>query len=375
MPSFDLHHGGPVRCVRALANEQRVQGLDVTVIGGTRGRRETQHEEVASAAREVSVPIDLLSFSVSSALGRWLFKHAHEFDVIHVHELFTFPSVVASRLAHRRRLPVVLSPHGALMRWGLQHRRPRLKRAWIPLVEHRTIRQAAGLHFTSELERAQSFEVVAPHAAVVAPFGLSEKEFENLAAASSLDHRLPSLEGRRYLLILGRLDPVKRVDLILRAFAHTSDPGLTLVVAGTGDEKYRSVLMAVAEQCGISDRVFFPGFIRDKPRLATIAQAVSIVQWSESESLGMAAIEAMAAGVPPIVSVHVGVAETIAARKAGWVAHDTVEALAVAMETVARDSAARSERAEAATQAACELFRARTSAAVLADLYRHVTRS
>src|ERR1051325_6317842 len=66
-------------------------------------------------------------YKCSIPLWRWLGRRVGEFDLVHVHALFSFASVAAARCARRRRIPCVIRPLGVLNRWGMQHRRALLK--------------------------------------------------------------------------------------------------------------------------------------------------------------------------------------------------------------------------------------------------------
>jgi glycosyltransferase involved in cell wall biosynthesis len=122
--------------------------------------------------------------------------------------------------------------------------------------------------------------------------------------------RLERLENAGVIVLyLGRLAAMKGVDTFLRAAARVAPlaPEATFVVAGEGPELPR--LLTLAAHLGISDRVIFLGKVTEEERTLLLAGASVFVLPSVVEPFGIAALEAMAAGVPTIVSKTSGVAE------------------------------------------------------------------
>jgi glycosyltransferase involved in cell wall biosynthesis len=110
------------------------------------------------------------------------------------------------------------------------------------------------------------------------------------------------------LLLLGRTDPRKGVDLALRALASTT--GVALTIAGDGPE--RASLEELARELGVADRARFVGHVAD-PRDA-IRDCHAIVCASRKEGLGIAFLEAMAMGRPVVGLATDGVAEIVDAE-------------------------------------------------------------
>ncbi len=122
--------------------------------------------------------------------------------------------------------------------------------------------------------------------------------------------RLAALSGsRKIVLYLGRLAAMKGVDTFLRAAARIAsrEPKPLFVVAGEGPEFPR--LLILAAHLGLSDRVLFLGWVTEEERTTLLASASVFVLPSIVEPFGIAALEAMAAGIPAIVSKTSGVAE------------------------------------------------------------------
>ena len=253
----------------------------------------------------------------SWSMARWLSGHVDRFDVVHVHALFSFASDLVAWLARRRRVPYVIRPLGVLNRYGMRARRPWLKRLSLRLVEGPLLRDAAAVHFTSQAEAEEAAELGIPMRGVVIPLGveiLAPGDREVLLA------RLPALRNCRVLLYLSRVDPKKNLEALIDAFAElvVDAPDLRLLVCGAGDAGHVASLKARAETRGVAGRIEWAGEVRGDEKASAFALADLFVLPSHSENFGIAVVEAMAAGVPVVVSEGVPLADRIVDAGAGW---------------------------------------------------------
>jgi glycosyltransferase involved in cell wall biosynthesis len=179
-----------------------------------------------------------------------------------------------------------------------------------------------------------------------------------------------------YVLAMSRLDPKKGTDLLIRAFnsvcVRPSGARWRLVIAGDGQEGYVNQLKALASAGPGAPRVVFPGWV-DGPRREWWLRHASIFTLpSAQENFGIALGEAMACGVPVVVTPGVNLAAEIAAAGAGWAVERSVEALAAALHTAVTDGAERARRGLAARKLA-EQFRWAAVARALEAFYATVT--
>ena len=365
IPSLAAEHGGPTRAIVEVCIELAGLGFDVTIAATGPGPATSPTSGPAIRA----FPRDADFYSTSLPLRRWLRRETAQFDVIHVHELFTFPSIAGARAADRAGRPYVLTTHGVLMRWDRMHRRPALKRLSIALLERRVVDRAAVVHFTTDQERTESLEVVAPRRDVVFPLGLDLSEFASAPPRAVLEQRLPSLHGREYVLFLSRLHPKKGAETLLRSFAQLEAPAVALVVAGSGEPAYTRSLHDLAGALGIAERVVFAGFLDRQASLAALASASCFVQPSASESLGVSVIEAMAAGIPVVVTDGVALSGDVAAVGAGATVPPSPIALAAALDRILGDDALRAAMGERGRAFAHQRFSLGVYAQRLRDTY------
>lgn len=156
-----------------------------------------------------------------------------------------------------------------------------------------------------------------------------------------------------YVLSVGRIESVKRVDLIVRALALTPSP-LRLIVAGDGTQ--RGNVELVAEECGVADRVTFAGTASDETLLDLYAGALAVVYPPFDEDFGYVTLEAFLARKPVITCVDSGGPnEFVRDGVNGFVCDPTPEALAGALGQLAGAPALAARLGEAGEAAAREV--------------------
>jgi len=324
IPSVGPQRGGPSILMRTLARALSQAGMDVHVAttddnGPERLRVPlgvAQHEDGATFwyfARQTRF------YTFSWPLTRWLARHVHEFDLVHIHALFSYAALPAALLAHRAGVPYIVRPLGTLNRWGMMHRRPGLKQVSFRLIETPILRDASLIHFTSEQERSEAMDLDIRTPSVVIPNPLPSSS--SACPRGQFREQYPQLTNRTILLFLSRFDRKKGLDLLIDAFVkvRAKAPDVALVLAGGGDPSLIAELRAHAERLGVASDIFWPGFLDGPEKWAAFADADLFVLPSYSENFGIAVVEAMAAGLPVVVSDQVGIHCEIASAQAGAV--------------------------------------------------------
>jgi glycosyltransferase involved in cell wall biosynthesis len=182
----------------------------------------------------------------------------------------------------------------------------------------------------AEAAAASALGLRAP--ALVVPNGVDAARFARLPDRGALRRRLDIPPGARVLLFLGRLHRIKRPDIAVEALAAArSVPGepVHLVLAGPDEDQLASELVAQAQRLGCAGRVHWAGLLQGDDVLHALADADLMLMPSEiQESFGMAAAEAMAAGLPVLVSDGVPVGRWAEEAGAGRRVACTAEAFA-----------------------------------------------
>ncbi len=288
----------------------------------------------------------------ASPWGRTIRELASNANVVHVHGLLNpFSSSAASATLSSSR-PLVLGPFGTLSRYTFTHRRRWLKGIYFAAINAPFVRRAQALHFTTEAERDEA-----------AWHGI---DFTGRSHIVPPPWRSPvpspHSHGGSTVLFLGRLHPKKGLDVLLNAWplVRTRRESARLIIAGSGD---RSL---VKEIPGVE----FKGFVTGETKADCLANADVFVLPSHNENFGIAVLEAIAAGVPVVVSPGVQLAPWIKDRGLGIVADRDPKALADAILAVLGDAELRSRVARSGAEAVVADFGMPRVAPALLAMYR-----
>jgi glycosyltransferase involved in cell wall biosynthesis len=278
-------------------------------------------------------------YTASWPLAQWLRQNVRQYDLVHIHSVFNFPGAAAAYAAYGAHAPYIVRPAGVLRKYGMNKRRPWMKKISFYLFERHILRHAARVQLTSIQERNESEALGIPMASVLLPLGLEQAFFEPLPASDTFRRAYPALQGKTVILFLARLDAVKGLDLLLPAFAELrrTRPDVVLVLAGSGDAEFTEGLRAQARRLGIEQDVIFTGFLAGEDKRAAFAAADLFVLPSYSENFGVVVVEAMASSVPIIISDRVGLAEDIRQADAGVIVPCQHEALVARMAELIDD--------------------------------------
>jgi glycosyltransferase involved in cell wall biosynthesis len=334
-PSIERAYGGPTQSLAGYISASRSTNAVIDVAAPVAAIEEVAELERAGARNVETFPgYGSGSTAASPALIRWLKSKARSYDVVHVHGFFNFISTFSARAAIAVGAPVVIRPFGTLSRYTFEHRRGALKKVWFQRLERPNILRAAGIHFTTDTERDEAAWHGIPlgdRAHVVPPpFEVRSIDRADLPA------RVPNS-----VLFLGRLHPVKNLEALIDAWPIVMQrfPEAKLVIAGPGTAGYGEKLAARAGRLAVGDSIDFTGFLSGSAKAAAFASASVFVLPSLHENFGMVVIEAIAAGLPVVVSEHVQLRDFVAKHDIGIVASDSAESIAAAIIAALGDNA------------------------------------
>lgn len=324
--SVNPRGGGPIEAVRQLALAQQAAGHETEI---------ASLDDPATVAGDVAgLPVHALGpgrthYWYNPRLMQWLNGHCAAYDVVVVNGLWQYGSYATWRAAQRRDVPYVAFPHGMLDPW-FKHKYP-LKHAkkWVmwPWTDYRVLRDARAVIFTCEEERLrarESFRLYRANETIVT-LGIAEPPDAAQRQRELFHARFPGLKERRLLLFLGRLQEKKGCDLLIRAFADAArkHPDLHLVMAGPDQAGWQPALLAMAHSAGVGERITWTGMLEGELKWGAYRAASAFVLPSHQENFGIAVAEALACGVPVLISNKVNIWREIAHAQAGLVADDT----------------------------------------------------
>ncbi len=381
IPSVSPKRGGPSVAVRRMAEGVAQHGIEVHIATtDDDGARRHPQRVYGKPVDENGVtlwyfPRQSHFYTVSLPLTQWLIKHVGDYDVVHIHALFSYPVAAAAVAAQRAGVPYIVRPLGTLNQWGIQYRRPFVKQWSLRFIEKPLLQRSARVHFTSRQEEIEARAAGVNARGAVIPLGLDIVPFRTLPDRAIFREQY-DIGDAPLILSLGRIDRKKGLNVLIAAFAgvYAVCPETRLVIAGDGDTALLAELRAQAQSLGVAKQVIWAGFLQGEAKLAALAAADLFVMPSHSENFGIAAVEALAAGLPTIISTGVAIHHEISEAGAGLAVPVDAAQLATAIRNLLADAPRRAAMRAAAYNLARSRFSQEGMATSLIELYQETIR-
>ncbi len=380
VPSLSLVYGGPSQMVLSLSKALAELNNDVTIL------TTDSNGDTGQAPLDVplGVPIEQEGYKViyfrcapfrrykfSLDLFNYLSSHAREYDVAHIHALFSPVSSVSAAIARSRNLPYFLRPLGTLDPADLQKKRW-LKQLYALLLEKANLAGATGIHFTSEQEGkiSQRFGVKTQDFVIPLGVDVSDREID----VKKIRQRFRIEDSTTLLLYMSRLDPKKGLDLLLPALERLLNEGVEfhflLAGANPQDPEYENYIRETIADSPLADCTTIAGFVTGEVKLGLLKSADLFVLPSRYENFGIAVAEAMALGTAVVISDGVHIYPQVQKYEAGWVTPLDVDQLSQTLKTAISDVKERGIRGANGAKLVAEQYSPNAIAQKTAEMYR-----
>jgi glycosyltransferase involved in cell wall biosynthesis len=326
--SVDSTGGGPMEVLRQLAPMYKLSGHDVEVL--SLDSPEVSHVMGFPARVHALGPVTS-TYGFSRDLLPWLRKNGDKYDAVVVNGIWTYPSFAVWRALRHSKVPYVVFTHGMLDPWFKRTYPMKHLKKWLywPWAEYRVLRDAKAVLFTSEEERLLARESFPLYSAkeIVVSYGTARPTGESDLQIGAFFERFPHLRGKRLALFMGRVHPKKGCDLAIEAFARVlADSGdWNLVIAGPDQVGWRATLEPMATRLNVSSQITWTGMLRDDLKWGATRAAEVFFLPSHQENFGIAVAEALACGVPTLISNKVNIWREVQTDGAGLVAEDDLK--------------------------------------------------
>lgn len=268
------------------------------------------------------------------SIGFWkaISKLIKKFDVVHIHSLYLFVTLIAAYYCRRYDIPYLVRPHGTLDPFLLKKRIIR-KKTYIALFEKRNLNGASAIHYTTEDEMNLANGLNIQTKGIVIPVGLNLQDYEKLPPQGIFRKEYPEIGQKTIVLFFGRIDFKKGIDILIKAFgkALIESSDMHLVITGPENDKYGNEVRNWVKEEQIEESVTITGMLLGEEKFAVLSDADIFVLPSYSENMGLAVIEAMACRLPVIISNRVNICHDVEEYNAGIVTECDVEQFANAI--------------------------------------------
>ena len=337
IPSISFLEGGPSLAIGPLcAALDRIEGIRVE-IATTIPSGEVPTGDGNLIDEGISIHRFVGKFcgkhKYSPALTRWLRVHAADYDLIHIHTLWSLVSSSAGRAAFRAGVPYVIRPAGMMSPYSWSRGRIKKSMYW-RWSDRRMISRAAALHATSAGEADELRRLRLPPPVYTTPLGIDPQAWTTPPDPTAL-RRLcgPAAAGLPILLYLSRIHPKKGIsDYLLPAFARLKIPVFLAIAGGAGSApSYLAEIEAGIARLNLKHRVALLGSITPTERWGLFDGADAFVLPSHQENFGLVVVEAMARGCPVVVSDRVQSCDHVVSANAGFVVPLDIDSIAAAL--------------------------------------------
>jgi glycosyltransferase involved in cell wall biosynthesis len=323
--------GVGIGCVPKIGLSLAGSGVRVVLVSGgpTTPGYEALVEPSAAAALQKSNSRGALGIVSLPSHGKFAFApsifwrigpYVSKADIIALHSVYSFPVLAGYCLARLWRKPYVLWPHGVFAPFmrGVGRRKK-----WIydRLIARRIIRGASAVICTGDGERQEVRSLNLTERTVVIPHGIALDAFQSLPERGLFRARYLGNHQGPVLLYLGRLAAVKNLQMLIRAFAQvlSSIPEARLVLIGPPDPaSFDQTVTGWLREYGVAGQTVLTGSITNlRAKQEALVDADLFVMPSHSENFCHALFEAMATGLPSIVSDSISYAAEVTKHNAG----------------------------------------------------------
>lgn len=367
--SVDPAGGGPIEGVKQVAAVNMGYGHEIEVA--------SLDAPSCKFVKELQLPVHALGpgylrYGYSPRMYAWLRANVAKYDAVIVNGIWQYHALATWRAARQRQIPYIVFTHGMLDPWfkhtyPLKHVKKSLYWWW---GDYRVLRDAHAVLFTTEEERQLargSFRLYRCNERVTS-YGTAGPTGDAEAQRAALYGQFPRLRGKQIVLFMGRIHPKKGCDIAIEAFAAVlSDrPDVALVMAGPDQLGWRRELTLLVERLGIGERVHWTGMITGAVKWGALQSAEVFFLPSHQENFGIVVAEALACGVPALISNKVNIWREVEAGGAGIVGRDDVEGASSMLRAwAAMDGASRDHMKRRARDCFLENFAIERAAASL----------
>ncbi len=225
-------------------------------------------------------------------------------DIIHIHGIWQYPQYIGAKLATKYRKPFIISIHGMLEPWVMNSRNMGLlkvlkKNIYLKLITLPLFRKATTIHAVTELEK-ENLKKYFPNTEIeTIPNAVELKEINQYIAS------IKNIKPRRYILFVGRLHPIKGIELLIKAFKliNLNNEWKLKIVGPEEDKSYVRFLKSLAEE---DKRIEFVGEVWSKQKFELYKGAWITVVPSYSETIGLVNLESASCYTPTITTYQTG---------------------------------------------------------------------
>jgi glycosyltransferase involved in cell wall biosynthesis len=245
---------------------------------------------------------------------------------VHIHSWWNILVLAATFICNRKKVKVILSPHGMLSDYIINNSKPKLK-SLIHTLIGKSLLKSTLLHTTSKAELTECEKLIPGWKGFVIP---------NIIWLPQLEIEKKQTEVFT-ILFLSRIHPKKGIEILMEAISMLKI-NVHLAIAGTGEKDYIEGLKKKAKKLEIKDKIEWLGWIDREQKFDILMQADLFALTSYNENFANVVVESLHVGTPVLLSQEVGLSGFVAEHNLGWICTLNPENIAQNIEAAVRDT-------------------------------------
>ena len=339
IPSIASVRGGPSQAVLEMVTALRHLNIDAEIAttndNGDRVldiplHQKTEYNGIPSYFFANFPAKTLPRYAIPYRFIPWLLNHGNEYDLLHIHGIFSCLSSLTMAICRIKKFPYIIRPLGQLCTWSMEQSISK-KQLYLYLIERKNINHSQAIHLTSEQEQQELSQLNFQTNNFILPHGLSIPPLIN-DARQKLRHQFKVAEDELIILFMSRLHEKKGLDYLISALSALRNKKFTFIIAGSGEPDYEQKIDNLLISYGIKDRTICPGFVNGELKNLLLQGSDLFALTSHSENFGIAVLEALAAGLPVIVTPGVALASIVKEHSLGYVPELEIYSITNALE-------------------------------------------
>ncbi len=297
--------GGTAERTIQMCHNLTKAGIDCTALS-VRTELPESTKELLKKTEVILLPYFLKRFYIPYPCFMTIYQCVKKADVVHMMNHWTILNIWVSFFCWMMKKPYVLCPAGSL---GIVGRSKFLKKLFNVMIGNRILKNASRLIAITEAEKLdfESLGLSSSRISII-PNGIDCQQNDSHKGLEFRNKH--NLLEKKYFLYMGRLNPIKGPDLIVKAFIALAEElkDITLVLGGP-DEGMQEELEHLIKKAGLEDRVHFIGFVSGEEKAQAYSQAELLIIPSRKEAMSIVVLEAGIYSTPVICTDQCGLNE------------------------------------------------------------------